>query len=213
MNIKEKANARQDGQLTAATFDFLLTKLAPDSTQAGMRYEKLRARLIVFFLRRMQPAPEDLADETINRLARRLFEGEEVASIEAYALGIARYVLKEQTVLAAREATSGNILLDNVSDPKHTIGDEAFDRNRELDAMEQCLSLLAEEDAELLTSYYLVEGKGKIGKRRLVAETLGVTSAALRSKVFWICDALRRCIRTRLSFQKRSIRKPHREDE
>src|SRR5580692_9915969 len=115
MTIKEKANARQDGQLTAATFDLLLTKLAPDPTQAGLRYEKLRTRLIAFFLRRMLPAPEDLADETINRLARRLFEGEQVASIEAYALGIARYVLKEQTVLAAREATSGSNLLDNVS--------------------------------------------------------------------------------------------------
>jgi DNA-directed RNA polymerase specialized sigma24 family protein len=206
MNIREKASGQQDGQLTAANFEFLLAKLAPDSTQAGARYEKLRARLIVFFLRRMLPAPEDLADETINRLARRLFEGEEVASIEAYALGIARYVLKEQTVLAAREVISGSILLDNVSDPKHTIGDEAFDQNRKLDAMEQCLALLAEEEVELLTSYYLVDGKGKIGARRLLAETLGVTSAALRNKIFWICDGLRHCIRTRLSYQKRSIR-------
>ena len=208
MNIKEKANARQDGQLTAATFDLLLTRLAPDSTQAGIRYERLRARLIVFFLRRMLPAPEDLADETINRLARRLFEGEEVASIEAYALGIARYVLKEQTVLAAREAISSNILLDNVSGPKRTIGDEAYDQNRRLDAMEQCLALLAEEDVELLTSYYLVEGKEKIGARRLLAETLGLTPGTLRNRIFWICDGLRHCIRTRLSFQTRSIRKP-----
>src|ERR1700735_2144659 len=142
MTIREKASAQHNGQLTAANFKFLLAKLAPDSTQAGVRYEKLRARLIAFFLRRMLPAPEDLADEAINRLARRLFEGEEVASIEAYALGIARYVLKEQTVLTAREAASGNVLLDNVSDPKHTIGDEALDRNRSLDAMEQCLALL-----------------------------------------------------------------------
>ena len=208
MTIREKASAQHNGQLTAANFKFLLAKLAPDSTQAGVRYEKLRARLIAFFLRRMLPAPEDLADETINRLARRLFEGEEVASIEAYALGIARYVLKEQSVLAAREATSGNVLLDNVSDSRHTIGDEALDQNRRLDAMEQCLALLAEEDVELLTSYYLVEGKGKIGARRLLAEARGITSGTLRNRIFWICDGLRHCIRTRLSFQKRSIRKP-----
>jgi DNA-directed RNA polymerase specialized sigma24 family protein len=200
MNIREKAGAQQDGELTAANFKFLLAKLAPDSTQAGMRYEKLRTRLILFFLRRMLPTPEDLADEAINRLARRLFEGEEVASIEAYALGIARYVLREQVALAAREATSGNVHLDNVSDPKHTIGDEAFDQNRRLDAMERCLALLAEEDVELLTSYYLVEGKGKIGARRLLAETLGLTPGTLRNRVFWICDGLRHCIRTRLSF-------------
>ena len=184
-------------ELEAETFDHLLTRLSDDPQEAGRRYERLRERLIVFFTRRLANAPEDLADQAIDRLARRLRDGEPVASVEAYALGIARHVVQEQRLVAARDVSPEGSLLENISGSDHTSYDEPAEHDRLLDAMEQCLARLPRGDAELLSLYYLNEGGSKIQARRRLAEERNATQAALRKKVYQICCTLRACIRRR----------------
>src|SRR5918911_1288958 len=58
--------------LTRDAFDQLLSWLHPDREQAGKKYEEVRYKLIKIFGCRGCLTPEDLADETINRVARRL---------------------------------------------------------------------------------------------------------------------------------------------
>ena len=84
----------KDWVLTQESFDALLSWLDPNRDQAGRKYEEIRTRLIKMFTCRGCFAPEDLADETINRVTKRLkdieaeFEGEKVR----YFYGVANKV-------------------------------------------------------------------------------------------------------------------------
>src|SRR5262245_60780717 len=55
-------------------FEALLGRLGPDRETAGREYEQLRHRLVTIFTYRRCPHPEELADETLDRVARKLLE-------------------------------------------------------------------------------------------------------------------------------------------
>ena len=63
--------------LSQEAFDALLDWLDPDREQAGMKYEQIRSRLIKIFTGRGCVDAEELADETINRVTRKLKEIQE----------------------------------------------------------------------------------------------------------------------------------------
>ena len=63
--------------LSQEAFDALLDWLDSDREQAGIKYEQIRSRLIKIFTGRGCVDPEDLADETINRVTRKLKEIQE----------------------------------------------------------------------------------------------------------------------------------------
>ena len=86
---------RRKWDLTEEAFDKLLTSFDPDRESAGTKYLELRSNLIRFFEWRGSLFPEDQADETINRVARRITEGEEVRDPTKYSVGVARMVLLE----------------------------------------------------------------------------------------------------------------------
>src|SRR5262245_46352714 len=83
------------GGLTATALSGLLARLAPDPERAGAAYEDLRRALVGFFTWRGAATPEECADETRDRLARRLDEGEDVRDVAGFARGVARLVLLE----------------------------------------------------------------------------------------------------------------------
>src|SRR5262245_10094206 len=58
--------------LSQESFDALLNWLDPDRERAGHRYEEIRQRLIKIFTGRGCHEPDQLADETINRVTTRL---------------------------------------------------------------------------------------------------------------------------------------------
>src|SRR5215212_10225203 len=60
--------------LSQECFDALLGWLDSDREQAGIQYEAIRRRLIKIFTGRGCAEAEDLADETINRVASKLEE-------------------------------------------------------------------------------------------------------------------------------------------
>ena len=60
--------------LSQESFDALLDWLDPDREQAGQKYEDIRQRLIRIFASRSCFEAEDLADETINRVANKVQE-------------------------------------------------------------------------------------------------------------------------------------------
>lgn len=65
---------KKDWILTQESFDALLAWLDPAREEAGRRYEEIRRRLIKIFTCRGCGEPEDLADETINRVSKKLKE-------------------------------------------------------------------------------------------------------------------------------------------
>src|SRR3989442_16018156 len=83
--------------LTADAFTKLLDRLGADRQRAGEKYEDLRRTLIRFFEWRGAPFPEEHADESFNRVARKLGEGLEIKNIGGYCYQVARLGFLETT--------------------------------------------------------------------------------------------------------------------
>src|SRR5262249_57068353 len=88
--------SKSEWTLSAEALGRFLAGLDPDSDRAGEKYESLRLTLIKFFDWRGANFPEDLTDETINRVIRKIDEGETIRDIPTYCHGVARLVLLEK---------------------------------------------------------------------------------------------------------------------
>src|SRR5262249_34915539 len=83
----QAVGSRKEWELTPEAFSKLLAELTPDPEVAGEKYEDLRGQLIKFFEWRGLLFPDQHADETLNRVARKIDEGERVEkNITAFAL-------------------------------------------------------------------------------------------------------------------------------
>src|SRR5438132_6489695 len=88
-------NLKKDWVLTQDAFDRFLDSLDADRERAGEKYELLRLKLIKFFEWHDALEPEELADETVNRVARKIYEGEVIENLNAYIFGAARQLASE----------------------------------------------------------------------------------------------------------------------
>ena len=88
---------RQKWTLTQEAFDRLLDSLGPDRDAAGTRYLEIRRNLVRLFEWRGCPTPDEYADETLNRCARKIGEGEEIRDVATYCIGIARMLVREMS--------------------------------------------------------------------------------------------------------------------
>ena len=86
-----------EGARTSETFARLLLSLDVERERAGEKYEDLRRTLIRFFEWRGAPFPEEHADETFNRVERKLGAGVEIKNIGGYAYQVARLIFLETT--------------------------------------------------------------------------------------------------------------------
>lgn len=171
--------------LGEAAFTRLLQALAPDRDSAGQRYEQLRQRLLYFFGVRHVTHAEEHADEVIDRLARRLAEGAEVSpSIEAFALGIARNLEREQWKKP-----------QTVDLPWH-LPDKpnAAEISPAVECLEQCLESLDEASRRSILRFYRAEGAVKIRQRQALAEELGIEANALRVRMHRLRARLEKCV-------------------
>lgn len=175
--------------LTKAAFDKLLANLDVEPELAAERYEELRRMLVKFFEWRCTSYPEDCADETLNRVARRIDEGLLIQNISGYCYGIARLVFLEWAKAPDRKGVS----LDEVT-PTQAALDEAVEENLELECFEDCLRTLPADSREVIVQYYSEEKRAMIDHRRQLAESLGVPLNALRSRAQRIRQKLEQCI-------------------
>ncbi len=83
--------------LDEPAFRRLLQWLDEGRESHGERYVEIRERLVTYFARRNGPAPDDLADEALNRVARRLQEQGAIDDVSPahYCYIVARFVLLE----------------------------------------------------------------------------------------------------------------------
>jgi RNA polymerase sigma-70 factor (ECF subfamily) len=182
--------------LTEGALERLLSRLDPDPARAAERYETVRAQLVKFFECRGCLTPRELADETFDRVARRLEEGEEVSSADpsAYFYGVAQNVMREHLRSPERRAAS----LEEMSPTGLAAEPEterSFMSERLFECLEGCLKKLSEEDRLLIVAYY-EEGEvgGKIARRQALAERLGMTHNNLRIRIHRLRVRLRRCV-------------------
>lgn len=178
-----------DWTLTEQAFTKFLACLDSDMTRAGERYETLREALVKFLDWRGARFPEELVDETFNRVARKLDEGETIQDIPAYCHGVARLVFLQSLEHPSNKRVElEESLLIAIPEPKA----DATDLRRE--CLNRCLRQLPAENRKLITEYYRKERRKKIDNRVSLAEGLGIPMNALRSRVQRIRDKLERCV-------------------
>lgn len=179
-------NARMPWMLDKSGLESLLNALHPDREQASHAYEALRRRLIRFFEWNRADLPEDLADETLDRLARRLCSpGEAILEPLKFASGIARLVLKEHWRNTHRKEEALATMLQR--------GMEAARREREqreleeyASVLEKCLEAVPEQSRNLVRRYFGAESRVQILRRQELAQEYGISINALRNRVMRI---------------------------
>src|SRR5690349_7209563 len=150
-------------ELTAKAFARLLDRFGEGREQAGEQYEHLRRALIRFFEWRGAPFPEEHADETFNRVARKLDEGIEVKNIGGYCYEVARLVCLE--ALRGRESRRAPLEEIKLTATASETADATAEKERWLTFLDDCLSVLPAESRELITEYYQDEKRGRIDRR------------------------------------------------
>lgn len=170
--------------LSPESFDLLLSALHPDRNRAGEEYERLRRTLVTFFDWRGCVFPEELADETFNRAARRLEEGEPIRSLADYCHGVARRIVFEAIPAQNRTQEAPEDFKD-LQDKQEPL-DERLERERKYEHFERCLNKLSPEDRDLIIKYYQTDRRAKIDSRVAIAQSLGISLNNLRVRVYRI---------------------------
>jgi DNA-directed RNA polymerase specialized sigma24 family protein len=169
--------------LTQESFDALLDWLDPQREKAGQKYEDIRRRLIKIFTCRGCSEPEDLADETINRVTNKLKEIEAgfTGDRARYFYGVANKVHLEY--LRRKPDVTLPLPVAN--------SDEV---EREFKCLETCMDRLTPDNRELVLQYYQEDKKAKIDHRKMLAEHLGIAVNALRIRACRIRATLLECV-------------------
>ena len=183
------ANSRPKWTLTQEAFDGLLAFLGEDRESAGEKYLTLRTNLIRFFTWRGCSFPEDHADETINRVAKRIVSGEEIRDAASYSLGVARLLLLEIIKGRAREQTA---LKEIPSSLESSI--DSSDSERRIECLRECLQNLSTDNRELIVQYYQGEKGAKIQNRKRLIERFGISVNTLRMRALRLREKLQECV-------------------
>lgn len=169
-------------KITNEAFERLLKWLSPNQDDAGKCYEELRRKLIGYFVYRGSRFPEDLADQTLDRVAEVLeTRGTEFeAGPVAFTLGVARNIHRES-------------LREKTKIPLESVGPASEDKEDDFRCLDECLEKLPAEARELICRYYLHDGGKKIEDRLRLAGELKINMNALRLKASRIRDQLSGC--------------------
>jgi len=186
---------KKDWVLTPRALDQLLSWLDEGSDSHGQRYLEMQRRLVSYFDRKNCATPDELADETLNRVARRL---EEEGTIESdtparYCYIVARFVFMEHL----RETHKGDAALNEMQkkSPDYSAAAEVDSKEKFLDCLEQCTGKLEPTNRRIITGYYVGKERVKIENRRALAESLGITMNALSIRACRIREKLEACVR------------------
>ena len=187
-------------QPTAEAFARLLKWLDGGVDSQGKKYEDIRLRLVGFFERKECQSPEDLVDETFNRVMKWLVDqNKELTGLAKICYNTARFVFHEY--LRKPDRTSEGI--DELPphnqpfvDPQAIVGleEEAQEREKRLACLEQCSQKLPTGDDDLIVDYYYGEQGTKIAHRKTLAAARGVKDSVLRNQAYRIRERLKECV-------------------
>ncbi len=194
------SQAEESQKISAEAFERFLGWLDNGSASNGESYLVMRKRLLAYFDRKNCNNPDELADDTLARVARRLNEeGEIRADAPAqYCYTVARFVFLEH--LRNKEKTS--VSLDDPSANRMTLGIAASEPDQESElkerlmaCLDKCTGELGEDTREMIIRYYHGNERAKIDNRRSIASKLGISMNALSIRACRIRDKLEACVK------------------
>jgi DNA-directed RNA polymerase specialized sigma24 family protein len=172
-------------ELKGESFDKLLALFDADRERAGEQYEALRAKLTRLFEWRGSSAPDEHADETLNRVTRKVEQGEAVRDVHAFAGGVARLVWLE----AVKRERRAREALEQMPGREGDGNAEA-----RLECFDSCLGKLPGDGRSLVTEYYREEKAAKIEARKKLAASLGIPHGTMRLRVHRLRAQLEKCV-------------------
>jgi RNA polymerase sigma factor (sigma-70 family) len=189
--------------ISGEAFQDFLAWLAPDRERAGERYNEIHTALMRIFAYRGCERPDELADETLDRVIRKVdvvapaYEGNPAA----YVHGVAKKVFLEYT--RSRRKTAPGTMPDlGFLQPRSDAAGadpELEERHR---CLEHCLGELTSEERTLILRYYCEERSAKIEDRQTMADETRLSRAALRKRTQRIRERLKACLTRRLAEEK-----------
>jgi RNA polymerase sigma-70 factor, ECF subfamily len=187
---------REESELSQFAFDRLLAWLDEGTESHGARYLEMRRRLVSYFDRRNRPAADELADETLTRVARTLEQTGVIATKPParYCYIIARFVLLEDLRRDRRHVGLDEARARVDVRAAADTGEERRLRDERLDCLDHCLEQLKPEQRSLIVDYYRDSRRQKIDRRRELATRLGISMNALGIRACRIRDALLTCL-------------------
>jgi DNA-directed RNA polymerase specialized sigma24 family protein len=195
---KQNLNA----ELREQTFRALLDWFDQGVDTNGQTYLVIRERLLGYFDRKNCLNADELADETLNRVARRL--DEESGNIETetpakYCYIVARFVFMEHL----RETKRADHALGQVqrlaSNNYSLMNETSAEKELRHKCLDQCIGKLDPASRDVITKYYIGKERAKIENRRSLAESLGISVNALSIRACRIRDKLEKCVRECIS--------------
>ncbi len=176
---------REQQTLNPETFSRLLGWLDADREAAGEKYERIRSKLIKIFRHRGCFTPEELADETIDRVSRKVveiadgYEGDPAT----YFYGVANKVFLESL---KREAKPRALPILPASPEE---------QEQRLDCLEHCLDKLSAANRQLILDYYQQEKGAKIDHRKDLLAASGLSVNTFRMRIHRIKLSLQSCLK------------------
>lgn len=171
----------------ATDFDRLLNWLDSDQSKAALKYESIRTNLIRIFSSRGCLVSDELADDTIERVTKKIndivlnYEGDPAL----YFYGVARNVFREYL-----RKPKGQELPEKLSH-EEADSEESEKRDR---CLTECLAKISIKQSEFIVDYYQKDGAEKIKYRKKLAKKLGVSQKALRVRAFRVRSVLQKCL-------------------
>ena len=184
MSVGEHLGSQRD--LEEHPLNRLLKYLDPDQEVAAQRYESIRRILIIFFRSRGFLDAEAMGDETIDRVAMRL---DEVQDLMPFIRGVARHVASE----GHRDPKSVSLdILPDAGCVQQLLNDDESDLRTK--CLEGCLNRLPSDQRDLIVEYYKYQGGEKIARKKQLATHLRVSLDALGVRAHRIRLQLRNCV-------------------
>lgn len=185
-----ETTSRTTWNLTQEAFDDLLAWLNSDRDTAAKKYEDIRNKLIRIFVHRSCPPAEDLADKTINKVARKVHQIKEyyVGDPALYFYGVARNVYAEY--LKTIKEVPVNPEITSTPVPDEEPDDSAATHN----CLDGCLQTMKPKDRELLLMYYREDRGAKIDLHKEMSRRLGISVNALRIAVCRLRATFKQCM-------------------
>lgn len=169
-------------EFTQEGFDQMLAWLNPGREEAGKKYEDIRKRLIKIFTCRSCLFPEELADETIDRVVTKVSDlaGSYVGDPALYFFGVANNVFHEY--IRKIHSPVPPLVIHSTKEVE-----------QKYSCLEGCMQELTTKTRELILEYYSDEGD-KIAHRKRQASRLGIELNALRIQACRIRAILFQCV-------------------
>jgi DNA-directed RNA polymerase specialized sigma24 family protein len=162
----------------------------------GEKYLEIRRKLLSYFDRKNCLSPDELADKTLDRVARRLEEeGSITDTVPAhYCYIVSKFLFHEYLRSAQRSETSIDELPETRYHNFNPDTSEAEISEKLLNCLNHCMQLLTPENREFIVQYYQGEQRAKIENRQALAERAGLTMNALSIRACRLRRKLEACI-------------------